>query len=153
VAILDPHPTAVEFHVFIDEREPESGALRTAPSSGDPTAGEALEDEIALFHGHTRAVVLDRDPDRAGGHFVVGDEDGNLDFAATVDTAVVDEVGDDAGEPSFVAADHHVLGLGRDEYRATGETARRYRLTNEFADEQLVDVEADDTGIEARDFE
>ena len=73
--------------------------------------------------------------------------------AGPVGEGVVDEVGDDPGQPAAVAADDRVLGPSR-----RRDLERRCRrdgdgVAHELADAQILEVEADRPGVEAADLE
>ena len=96
-----------------------SASPRPAPSllaapPGDRAAGEALEDQLALLHGHAGAVVLDGDPHVASGSpSPSASIDRDLGLATAVHAGVVDQVGDDAGQAAAVAADDRSPRRGR----------------------------------------
>ena len=72
VGLLDPDRAAVETHVLGDQGEAEPGAGARSPATGGLAAVEALEDPAPLGRGETRAVVLDRHPDRGPAVLAVG---------------------------------------------------------------------------------
>ena len=70
-----------------------------------------------------------------------------------MEAGVVDQVGDDPGQPPAVAPDHHLLGaFGHGDGRL-GQAADRDRLADELGHEQVLAVQPDRAGIEATDLE
>src|SRR5436190_10546901 len=95
-AVLDRGVAAVQAHVLVDERQPETSTVaRTAPA-GDRATGKALEDEVALLEWDPCSVVFNGDPhvpERFA--LVLGLGHDHLWLAAAVQAGVVDQVGDD----------------------------------------------------------
>ena len=94
-------------------RAPGRGRRRRCRCAGPASPPRAKRSKISARSstGHARAVVLDGDL-HVGQRLVVGVGVGDRDLglAAAVGAGVVDEVGDDAGQPPAVAADDRPLG-------------------------------------------
>ena len=140
--------------MLVDEGEAEAGAFTARALAGADAAGEALEDQRAFLDRHARTVVLDGDLD-VGQHIGAGVAvlDADLRFAGAVGEGVVDEVGDDAGQPTAVATDDRLLGATR-----RGNLQRRGRrhgdgVAHELADPQILEVKTNRSGVEAADLE
>jgi len=146
-----PYAAAVQPHVFAYQGEPQTCALGSTAFARRCTAGEAFEDSLGVVGNYTVTMVFDTDPDVRSG--IVGGCYGKLCSAATVQAGVVDQVGDDPGQPPSITVDAGSHTTRLDGRRCAGQTAGEYRLLDELADDQLVTIQPHGTGVVAGNFQ
>ena len=144
----------MEADVLVDQGEAETGTIAGTTPTRNRAAGKAFEDELALFHGHAGSVVFHRDPHMADRFALTerfGDE--HTHRSATVETSVVDEVGQHTRQPPPVAVDEQTFPTVAHGDRCVGGTAHCHRLTHELGDDEFLAVQPHRTCVESRDLE
>ena len=145
----------VHADVLVDQRQPEPGTVAAGASPGTAAAGEALEDRarvrIRATPGPRSSTAIWRWVTGSSSSSTIDHRD--LRFAAAVGAGVVDEVGDDTGEPPAVAADQRDSARSDTWIGVDGQGADGHRLADELGGQQLLEVEPDRAGVEAGDLE
>ena len=96
--------------VLIDECQPQAPFAPAAPAGADATS-EALEDQRPLVDRDAGAMVLDSVPHVRQRHRVrVSVATSTRRLAAAIGQRIVEQVGDDPGEPASITEDDGPLG-------------------------------------------
>ncbi len=137
--------------MFGHESQAQSRAVIAGTSTGATAASKAFEYESTLMMWHPRSVIFHsdmRDLAASGGNLHP-----NLGCATTVQTCIVDEVGDHASQSSAVGNDQHVVGPVANDDGRVRHARHRHGMTDELGEEQFVGVQRHGPGIEARDLQ
>ena len=144
--VLNPYLTTMGSGVLGHQRQSEAGSSCSAPSGR--ATGEPLEDSRSLARSHTGPGVFDGDAYPTAGSLL----ECHRRRATTMQTRVVEEIGEDALQPAFVDIGRSIAARCED-YRQIVGTVTVGDTRDESDQIDVLAVEFGDADIESREFE